>query len=309
MGVIAVVLGLMSFVASPAGPSPYLLTYRAPQGCPTEDQMRTAVSAQVRHGTRPSGVRVEIEIAAVDGRFQGELLATDRFGSENRQSLEGVDCGEIARALAFLAGLAVELGERRQVNLVSTGSPQPARPTPRPPRSLRIAGRIMAGVTGGLADVPSLAGEAGIAIEDIRPRLFAPGLVVAVIVAGDSQIEGQRGSAELSLLGGRVAACPVHLSKSKLELRPCAGITFGEVRGRATSVTNPPTVTEPWLSAEATLAARWFFTSQILAEVEGGAVFPLDRPSYAFEFQPAGQPLYTVPRVTGRVAAGLGFRF
>jgi hypothetical protein len=305
MGVSAMLLGLMSVAASPTSSDPYALAYRAPEGCPTEDQMRAGVTAHVRSGTRPSGVRIEIEISALDNRFRGELLATDRFGSENRQSVDGSNCGEVARALAFLAGLAVELGERRRADRVSTGAP-PAAP---PPHSFRIAGRILAGVTGGLANVPSPMGELGLVLEDVRPRLFAPALEGAILVAGDSQIEGQRGSAELSLLGGRLAACPVRLSKWKTELRPCAGAAFGEVWGRATSVANASAVTEPWLSAELTLALRWFLTSQILAEVEGGAVFPLARPNYAFEFQPVGQPLYTVPRVTGRIAAGVGFRF
>lgn len=309
MGVCAMVLGLLAVAASPADSRPYALTYRAPEGCPTEAQMSAAVTAHVRSGTRPSGVRIEIEIAAVDGRFTGHLLAADRFGSENRQAVDGASCGEIARALAFLAGLAVELGERRQVDLVSMGAPPGAPPAAPAPHSFRIAGRILAGVTGGLADAPSLMGEVGVVLDDVRPRVFAPALEGAILVAGDSQIEGRRGSAALSLLGGRLAACPVRLSKSKAELRPCLGAAFGEVWGRATSLTDAPTVTEPWLSAEGTLALRWFVTSQILAEVEGGAVFPLMRPSYSFAFQPAGQPLYTVPRVTGRIAAGVGFRF
>jgi hypothetical protein len=308
MGVSAIVLGLMSFAASPASSGLYQLAYRAPEGCPTEDEMRAAVTAHVRSGTRPSDVRIEIEIATVDGRFAGEMLATDRFGSENRQALAGTDCDEVANALAFLAGLAVELGERRPADLISTAPPPPARPAP-PPHSFRIAGRILAGITGGLSDGPSFVGEVGVTFEDIRPRLFALALVGAILVAGDNQIDGRRGTAELSLLGGRLGACPVRLAKARVELRPCAALTFGEVWGRATSLANAPTVTEPWLSVETTLAVRWFLSAQIFAEVEGGAVFPLERPSFAFVFQPNGQPLYTVPRATGRVAGGIGYRF
>jgi hypothetical protein len=312
MGVSAIVLGLMSITGpppSPASASLYQLAYRAPEGCPTEDEMRAAVTAHVRAGTRPSDVRIEIELATVDGRFAGEMRATDRFGSEDRRALAGADCGEVARALAFLAGLAVELGERRPEALISTAPPAPPRPAPPQPHSFRIAGRVMAGATGGLADGPSLVGEVGVAFEDVRPGLFAPGLVGAILLAGDNQIDGQRGSAELSLFGARLAACPVRLSKAKVELRPCVGVTFGRVWGRATSLTSSPTVIEPWLSAEAILDFRWFLSEQIFAEAEGGAVLPLERTSYAFAFQPSDQPLYTVPWVTGRVAAGFGYRF
>jgi hypothetical protein len=306
MGPSAIVLGIASIVAaSPASPDPYQLSYRAPQGCPPEDQLRVDVAAHVRNGTRPSGVKIRIEIAATGAEFTGELLAADRFGSENRQSLSGRDCAEIAHALAFLAGLAVELGERRRTDLTATARSPP----PLAPRPFVITGWLMAGVTGGLADVPSPSGELGVGLESSRQRLFAPGIEGAILVAGDRQIVGQRGTAELSLLGGRLAACPLRLASSKVDLRPCAGVTFGQVWARATSLMNAPSITEPWLSAEATLAVRWLVTSQIFLEVEGGAVFPLERTSYAFSFQPDGQALYTVPAVTGRGSAGCGFRF
>lgn len=311
MALSAIVLGLASIAAaSPTSPTPYALTYRAPEGCPTEAQLRADVAAHVRGGTRPSGVQIRIEIASAGAQFSGELFATDRFGSENRQSLVGADCAEIAHALAFLAGLAVELGERRPSEVVAT-SPPPAPPAepPRPERSFAITGWVMAGVTGGLADVPSPSGEIGVGLESTRPRLWAPGIAAALLVAGDSQIDGPRGSAQLSLLGGRLAACPLRFARSKVDLRPCAGVTFGQVWGRATSLMNAPSVTEPWLSAEATLAVRWLATSRILLEVEGGAVFPIERPSFAFAFQPDGQAFFTVPSVTGRVSAGCGFRF
>jgi hypothetical protein len=310
MGLSAIVFGIASIAAaSPVSPEPYALIYRAPEGCPTEGQLREDVAAHVRIGTRPSGVQIRIEIGVVDGQFTGELSAADRFGSENRQSLGGRDCAEIAHALAFLAGLAVELGERRRTDLTTTSRPPPAPALSPVQRPFMITGWIMAGVTGGMADVPSLSGEIGVGIESTRPRLFAPGIEGAILVAGGGEIDGQRGTAELSLLGGRLVACPLRLAKSKVDLRPCAGVTLGEVWGRATSLTNAPTVTEPWISAEATLAVRWLLTSQILFEVEGGAVFPLERPSFAFAFQPNGQALYTVPPVTGRVSAGCGFRF
>ena len=217
---------LMAGAPTPAGPAPspppplgaalYVLRYRTTAGCPTEDRMRADVGAHLRQGIRPSGVEIEIQLAGTAGQFTGQLLATDRFGAEDRQSLSGADCSEIARALAFLAGLAVELGERRQAELVRAAPPasdQRPPPAPPPPHAFRIAGRILAGATGGLADGPSLLGEVGVAVEDTRPRFFAPAFVGALLVAGENQIEGRRGSAELSLLGGRLAVCPVRLSR------------------------------------------------------------------------------------------------
>jgi hypothetical protein len=91
MGPAAIVsFGLTSTVAATgtptADPEPYTLRYRAVAGCPGEAQLRADVAAHVRSGVRPAGVRIEIQIAGADGRFRGELLATDRLGSEGRQA-------------------------------------------------------------------------------------------------------------------------------------------------------------------------------------------------------------------------------
>jgi hypothetical protein len=259
-------------------------------------------------------VRIEIQIVAAHGRFQGDLLATDRLGSEDRQVVGGEDCAEIAHALAFLAGVAIELGERRPVAppspAIATPAPVIATPGPRaPPARVRITGSLMGGVIGGLADGPSPTGVVAIGVEDARDRRVALGVEAAVLVAGGRPIESPRGSAELSLLGGRLAACPLRLVRWSIDVRPCAGVTLGAVWGRATSLANAPSVEERWASAEATVAVRWLLPSGVFAELEGGAIFPFVRPSYTFEFQPAGQPLYAVPRVTGRASLGAGFGF
>jgi hypothetical protein len=310
-----VLFGLTSAAAvtgtATADPEPYTLKYRAAAGCPGEAQLRGDVAAHVRGGLRPSGVRLEIQIVAAHGRFQGDLLATDRLGSEDRQVLGGEDCAEIAHALAFLAGVAIELGERRAVAPPPPPIAPPPSSAPTAPRAraVRFTGGLLGGVMGGLADGPSPTGELVIGVEDARDRRVALGVEAAVLVAGDRPIESPRGSAELSLLGGRLAACPLRLKRWLIDLRPCAGVTFGTVWGRATSLANAPSVVERWASAEATAAVRLFLPSGVFAEVEGGAIFPFVRPSYTFQFQPDGQPLYAVPRVTGRASLGAGFGF
>jgi hypothetical protein len=291
------------------------LKYEAPQVCPTEDLLRADIAAHVRSGARSSGVRIEIHIVAADGRFAGELLATDRLGSEDRQSVEGDNCAEIAHALAFRAGVAIELGEGPPTSIaVSTaartppGTPSPALPPSVRPRAFWITGRIMAGIMGGLSNGPSPSGEVGVAIEDARPRVLAVAAEAALLVA-ENRIHGTGGSADVSLVGGRLAVCPARISTPHVEIRPCAGLALAAVRVRATSLVNAPSVTQRWTATEATLAARWSLTERIFVDLEGGLVFPLVRPSYAFEFDPPGEALYTVPRVTAGAAGGVGFRF
>jgi hypothetical protein len=53
---------------------------------------------------------------------------------------------------------------------------------------------------------------------------------------------------------------------------------------------------------------RWLVAGALFAEVQVGAMFPLVRPRYTFQFQP-DQPLVAVPAVTARLSVGVGYRF
>ena len=113
-------VGLMLVVdAADAGAAaePYALAYRAVAGCPDEATLRADVAAHVQDKDRASGVRIDVAIRTAAQGFGGSIVIVDRWGNEDRRELGGADCGELAHALAFLAGVAVDLGAR---------SPQPA---------------------------------------------------------------------------------------------------------------------------------------------------------------------------------------
>jgi hypothetical protein len=65
-------------------------------------------------------------------------------------------------------------------------------------------------------------------------------------------------------------------------------------------------VREPWITAELTLRAQWFFRRALFVELGGGPVVPVARARYYFE---PDRTVYVVPWVTARAAMGLGVAF
>jgi hypothetical protein len=313
MGFAAAVLhlALLMTAAATADSGARLLTYDAPAGCPREEQWRADVEGHVHDRARLRDFRIELVLVAGGGQFSGQLVTTDRAGVQARRSIAGPNCGDVAHALAFLAGLAVDLaGPAARQETPAAPAPAPT-PPPRPPsptilRSLAFTTLASAGLRGGLADGPRPVGEIGFGVSDARARVLAPA-VRLTLIAGQGEIDGPGGSAELRLITERLTVCPLRISAGQVEARPCAGVEAGGVWARASSLANQSTNVERWVSVEATVAVRWLAGKSLFVELEGGAVLPIIRDSYTFAFQP-GTPLYRTPALTARGAAGIGFR-
>jgi len=300
------------------GPASYAMTYEAALGCPGETDLRADLDAHIHDRARARGARVEIILQRRGRDTTGEMTLDDRSGNRHRRSLRGRDCGDVAHALAFLAGLAIDLAAPDDavpppstLPVAPPAAPVTATaPAPSPPlsavRRFAAAMRVAAELRGGLADTPRPVGLIGLVVED-RSRRFAPAAGIAIL-GGGGALTGTRGSAELLLLGWRLSLCPLRISRADVELRPCAASEVGWVWARATSLVNAPSARQTWASVEATVSLRWPASGRIFGEIEGGAIFPLVRASYTFAFEP-DQPLYVVPAVTPRAAAAVGYRF
>jgi hypothetical protein len=106
-------LGLIGFFPFVADANEvYLLTYRGPAGCPSETRMRADVASHTHDLSSAEGVHVDLTIVKHDSDFLGELVATDAASHVGHRTVSGRTCSEVAHALAFLTGLAIELGGR-----------------------------------------------------------------------------------------------------------------------------------------------------------------------------------------------------
>jgi hypothetical protein len=310
-----VVLGSMKSALAGAEES-YVLSYQGTAGCPSDDSVRADVAAHVHDASRAAGARVELQIAAEGTAFSGELVAIDAAGRQGRRRIRGHTCAEVAHALAFLAGFAIELGGRMEPDASEPpvpATPAPLTPLPAPSLGIREAPArppwaiilvALGEARGGLAPIPRPSAAIGLDVGERTDALFSPTGRIALDV-GSGHLEGAQGSANLSLLCARLEVCPLRFGGSAFAVRPCVGTELGGVHAQSSAPVAPRNSIEPWGSAEVTLRVQWLVTQRLFVEVGAGPSASLFRTRYFFE---PNHTLYVVPPVTGRGALGFGLR-
>ena len=299
--------------AGPREDAAFVLTYEAPAGCPGEATFDADVAEHAHDRSHAAGIQVDVAIEVRQKVYVGRLVAFDESKKRSSRQIEGKTCSDVAHALAFLAGLVIELGGRIEPDTSPIQGPSPApRPAPvrvAPPdvvsgRRIDVSVVLLAGVVGGFGPLVRATGELGIDIS-ARPALLAPALRL-VGFGGDSFLDGSGGSAALWFAGARLELCPLRLGNANLALRPCAGGELGDAHAQGQTAFEPRTLNEVWASAEVTLRVQWFVRKVFFVELGGGPVLPLTRTHYYFE---PDRTLYVVPQLTARGAAGLGVQF
>src|SRR6185503_11619948 len=151
-----------------------------------------------------------------------------------RREIDGASCAEVAHALAFLAGMALELGGRLDAPAPAPVSPPPApvlRSTAWVPERAgpAVAGLAALGARGGIAPGLRPAGEIGVELAVLRAGWWAPA-VRATAVVGQGRADGAAVPLDLLLAAGRLQLCPARLARGRFEARPCAAGEVGAVR-------------------------------------------------------------------------------
>jgi hypothetical protein len=310
-------LALRPAAAAPSETAPFTLSYRAPAGCPDEAAFRADLDQHVHDTSRAAGTRLDLSIEEQSSGYQGVLVAFDSSGHPGSRRIEGKTCAEVAQALAFLAGIVIELGGHVDSDSTSAPTPPPA-PPPKPvppapptrtvpastPSRTGAAIVLLGDARGGFAPGVRPTGEVGVELS-ARPGPWSPS-VRLLGFAGNSELGGSGGSAALRFFGGRLELCPVRLGNASFVVRACAGGELAAVDARGQIATEPKSVTKLWASAEATVRLQWFATNSFFAELGGGPVLPVVRTHYYFE---PDRTLYVVPDWTARVALGFGLLF
>jgi hypothetical protein len=300
---------------------PYLLSYEATEGCPPEAAFREDTLAHVHDTSGSAGAKVAVRIEATEGGFRGELVATDYEGNEGRRSIDGATCANVAHALAFLAGLAIELGghlEKAEPAPPPTPPPQAApapppvvaprvQPPPAAPQShaLDASAAILADLRTGLAPEVRPALEVAADLEDRRAGPVRHAYRLAVVGAL-SELAGSGGTASLTYLAGRLEGCPLRFGGARLGLGTCLAFEIGYVWAESHATTNPRNNGQVWPTGEASLRLKYVVSGGLFLEADVGVGVPMIRPQYFFQ---PDRVLYQVPAVTLRAALGVGYRF
>jgi hypothetical protein len=104
-------------------------SYRAPAQCPSVDDFlrRLRVRLAASRSAPASGRRLEVQIDALDGRYEGRLSLLAPDGRSTTKTLSAAECGDLVDALSLVATLALE------TDAVATGDRETAAsPTTRP---------------------------------------------------------------------------------------------------------------------------------------------------------------------------------
>jgi hypothetical protein len=311
--VVGLALVALPAQAGPGEGPPYVLTYEAPAGCPGEAVIGGDVAHHVHDQSRAAGVRLRLTIEEDETGYLGILVTFDESGNEGSRRIHGKTCFEVAHALAFLAGLVIELGGHLETAAPPAPMPSappppstapPAPPVVEPAHPIDVSTVVLAGTRGGFGPTVRVTGETGVDIS-ARSGIVAPSARLSGF-AGDSSLGVGGGSAALWFVGGRLEVCPLRFGNAHVVLRPCAGGEIGWVHAQGQIAIDPRTAIDLWASAEATLRLQWFATRSFFAELGGGPEFPILRTRYYFE---PNQVLYVVPWLTARAAIGIGLQF
>jgi hypothetical protein len=322
----------LSVVPRPADAQPhdaaFVLTYESPPGCPGEAALTADVQEHLHDRSHIGGVQLNLKIERRESGFIGILVAYDESRNRSARQIEGKTCSDVAHALAFLAGLALELGGRIEpkpppAQLAVAPPPgdvtpaptsasrqaepaQPAHfPAPTPAtRSIAASVVLLGGAVGGFAPGALPSGELGVEVAG-RPRLFSPAARLSGF-SGSGSLEGPGGTATLWFLAGRLELCFLRLGNAVVAVRSCAGAEVGNVHAQGEIGSDPRSVNELWASVELTLRAQWFLNRSLFVELGAGFELPLERTRYYFQ---PDRTLYTVPWLTGRGALGVGMQF
>ena len=288
----------------------YAFGFAAPpgSGCPDEAAVARDVAAHVSDATHAAGARVDLRIRADAAGFAGELVVTDRDGKQGQRRIEAGSCDELAHALAFLAGLALELGGRLepQPAIVAFAPVRAAAPTDAfEPGGAWTAAVAAAGVRGGVVDGMRPDGELGVEWQARGSGWLAPA-VRAGVALSQGRAAGADWRAGFVLATSRIDACPVRLQVTRLEWRPCLGAELGALRVDSDGAAGTSRGTRMWTAVEASLRTRWWTTRRVFVDGEVGALFPLLPDATVIA---SGQVARVAPSVTVRAVVAGGVRF
>lgn len=334
---VAVLLVSLTVVAGPAAraaspPHAAALTWVAPAGCPTADQVMEDVDRTlVTRRTTPPAVTAEAHV--VEGPrelWRGDLVL--RVGeTRTERRFEAESCAAIATVVALIIAIAVQDAPAAAAAVASSPVPPPPPPSPpndegppvlkiRPPDMIVRPTRFF-GMVSGVIDWNTMPSRpaAGIELAGGRKWVLGPWRLGAVLgvdffpshpAAAPPYLGGVAGDFWMLSLSPRGCG---GFTASRLEIGPCLGVELVDMHASAGSSNGSNAFvtvqnqTEYWLSYVASLGASWNFAPTLDVALRVDLVVPTTRK--IFGLQDSNLWDYVVSTVAVRPALGLVYRF
>jgi hypothetical protein len=293
------------------------VVYAADRACPGRDgfvRELEARSRRVRAASAGESARtfyVELISDPSGHGATGSLTIEERGRPAAHRVLRGADCTEAARALSFIAALAVDPAASPPPDSEAEERERAPRRAPplavragrggatNAPRSLQSAPRAVwsagAGAEAWGLAVPSAA--AGLrAFWDVRfarAQPFSPSVRLSIARTLESTVEVESSRSAFTWTLSRIELCPVRWG-STVALGACAALDAGIVHARAAWADQHAGRSRPWLAAGLGLRGSWRFLPWLGVEAEAGLVVPWIREDFVYRPSPNA---YRAPQV------------
>jgi hypothetical protein len=271
------------------------LTWSAPAGCPSSEDVRAASlrgtrGAKEKDASRAANVSEVLEADAQVEQKQANgwlvRLRTRRGATTGEREIEATTCSGVADATALVLALALVPGSLAPAEEASAPPPPPppekdvARPRPSGDSSHAVA--LGASVAGDASTMPAAAvgGSLSLAWTPGRFRLEADGRrwgsQSRTITASDA---GARFS--MTSIGAR--GCWAALRTTSFDLSPCAGADVHLVSAPGYGADANYTATARWATVAGGALARVPLASWLALRARVEAFVPLSRPTFVVE--------------------------
>jgi len=332
---------VVMLAAAPARASlPLTLTWEAPAGCPTSDDVRAELERLVRFppGHTPPALIANGHIETRDGRWRLRLR-TARDGLPGERELEADTCASLARAATFVLALAFGVGDGGPEDAPSPSAvdEHPARPAPRPrvveapavvappppapaapPPVLAPTPTVVTTAPPSRVAVPtiwSVVAEsrvsdgplpgvdwgAGVGVDVTRGR-FVARLHVVTWLPTDDPVAGTAVRTRFSGVGLDPSICGISVERWRLTLAACTVGGVAALHGASSGGLTAGAATAPWYTVGAAVRVRLRLARAVHAELLYEADTSLTRPRFALTY--VGD-VHALPRVVSGL--GLGF--
>jgi hypothetical protein len=296
--------------ADGAEAEPFRLTFSTSANCGVAEAFLAelrARTARLRAAKEAEhGITFVVETFRVPGGVRGQLVMHRPGALPIVREVPGATCGEVISAMALIAALMVDpLAGASPVNPTSpTAGHEQEHPESRgTPFAFRVDHRLTTRnavapkFALGQALVISVTHETG----PLRPSL---GLSLSTARASTTVTSG---AAQFDWIAARLTPCPVGLGSARSwDLRLCAGLELGRLRGKGYATVAPATQSIVWSSAAALLDAHRRLLGPLWLGGEAGLTFPFTREHFYLE---PHTNLHRIPAWGVSAGVGLGLDF
>lgn len=319
--------------APAAAPTTFALELKTTDCATSESQLADAILTRVPSAVRVDSGEADVKLAAEISASGVSSLRVALPQGASQRDFHGVSCAEATAIIAFVASLVLDARPEERLSATElAGLPEAPRQEPKPeekpkqePPATLAAPRRDPGVPASsdvkprfglsaavalesaVAPTPPLGALVGLNLRWERPGWFSPELRAELLVTSTGSVAAKSGELNLSLMAGRLSACPLRYHALRaLQASLCATLDGGRLHAQGDSALNGFPNPMPWLAGGAALRGEVPLSRELALELLLGAKLLAFHDNFTLE--PDQTLVYAVPVFSGGLALGLSFR-